>query len=60
MMKGIEQAKGTTKLFGEKDPGALARKGEAEEVAKAAVYLLSDESSFVNGTLLPVDGGWIC
>jgi NAD(P)-dependent dehydrogenase (short-subunit alcohol dehydrogenase family) len=28
-----------------------------EEVAKAAVFLASDDSSFVNGTELFVDGG---
>jgi NAD(P)-dependent dehydrogenase (short-subunit alcohol dehydrogenase family) len=36
----------------------LARTGEAQEVAWAAVFLASDESSFVTGITLPVDGGW--
>jgi len=31
--------------------------GEPEEVAKAALYLASDESSFVTGIELCVDGG---
>lgn len=33
------------------------RLGEPEELAKAALYLASDESSFVNGIELNVDGG---
>jgi len=35
----------------------LGRVGRVEEVAKAAVFLASDDSSFVNGTELFVDGG---
>lgn len=34
------------------------RAGEAEEIAEAAVFLGSDEASFVNGQVLAVDGGW--
>ncbi|WP_410651794.1 SDR family NAD(P)-dependent oxidoreductase [Amycolatopsis sp. cmx-4-54] len=33
-----------------------ARVGEAWEVAKAVVFLASDESRFVNGVALPIDG----
>lgn len=32
--------------------------GAAEDVASAALYLASDESRFVTGIVLPVDGGW--
>jgi NAD(P)-dependent dehydrogenase (short-subunit alcohol dehydrogenase family) len=35
----------------------LGRIGEAEDVANAAVFLASDESSFCTGTTLVVDGG---
>jgi NAD(P)-dependent dehydrogenase (short-subunit alcohol dehydrogenase family) len=35
----------------------LGRAGNAEEIANAAVFLACDESSFVNGIELFVDGG---
>lgn len=36
----------------------LGRLGEVEDIAYAAVYLASEESKFVTGSVLYVDGGW--
>lgn len=35
-----------------------ARVAQTDEVAQAALFLLSDAASFVNGAVLPVDGGY--
>ena len=36
----------------------IGRFGKPEDVASACLFLASDESSFITGTLLPVDGGF--
>jgi 2-keto-3-deoxy-L-fuconate dehydrogenase len=36
----------------------IGRLGRPEEVANLAIYLASDESGFMNGAVLPIDGGW--
>jgi len=42
------------------DVTPLRRAGKAEELASAALFLVSDASSFVTGVILPVDGGYTC
>ena len=37
----------------------VGRWGQPEDVARAAVYLACDESDFMSGSVLPVDGGWL-
>ena len=51
--------------MGELDREALQKRiplgcfGEPDDVAKAALFLVSDDASYITGVTLPVDGGWL-
>jgi NAD(P)-dependent dehydrogenase (short-subunit alcohol dehydrogenase family) len=38
---------------------AMGRMGTPEEIAAAALFLASDDASFVTGSALMIDGGWL-
>ena len=52
LMKDVELMKEWSKDY------PIGRFGKPEDVANACLYLASDESSFVTGITLPVDGGF--
>lgn len=55
MMYDAARARGTEKKIGQLNP--LRRGAHADEVARVALFLGSDESSYVNGQAWAVDGG---
>ena len=64
----IYNVKGHMELFGSEETMIRARDaksptgkmGDAWDVAHAAVFLASDEAKYINGVILPVDGGLSC
>jgi len=51
----IARGKGQTHRIGELNP--MARGGEPAEIARGALFLASEDSSYVNGSVLAIDGG---
>jgi NAD(P)-dependent dehydrogenase (short-subunit alcohol dehydrogenase family) len=55
---GMTQALPKDYLDGAVAATLMGRIGQPVEIAQLAVFLASDESSFITGTLTPVDGGY--
>jgi NAD(P)-dependent dehydrogenase (short-subunit alcohol dehydrogenase family) len=56
MTKGFLTDEGFNSMVKANTP--LGYVGESSDIANAALYLASDESKYVTGTVLHVDGGW--
>lgn len=56
MTKGIQEDEASNNMIKNSTP--LGYMGDSEDIAFAAVYLASDESKYVTGSVLYVDGGW--
>lgn len=54
---GMQEEQYKEFLAKSKQTHALGRPGHPDEVAKAIVYLASEDASFITGASLPVDGG---
>ncbi|MEN8723903.1 MAG: SDR family oxidoreductase [Alphaproteobacteria bacterium] len=51
----------TEDMIAERDAQSPTGKmGSGWDIANAAIFLASDEANYINGVLLPVDGGLIC
>src|SRR5450631_80371 len=55
--EALQLGEESSRFLAESAKRPLGRVGSPEEIAKAALYLASDASSFVTGTALVVDGG---
>jgi NAD(P)-dependent dehydrogenase (short-subunit alcohol dehydrogenase family) len=56
MTKNITEVPQIAEMIATQTP--MGRMGTPEEIAKAALFLASDDSSFMTGAPLIVDGGW--
>ncbi|MFC4022303.1 3-oxoacyl-ACP reductase [Oceanobacillus longus] len=52
-------AEGSAEVMESVNSVPAGRYGQPEEIANVALFLASDDSSFMHGAIVPVDGGWL-
>jgi len=57
MEKAVQMGKLDSEALQRRIP--LGRFGEPDDVARAALFLASDDACYITGVTLPVDGGWL-
>lgn len=57
MEKLIKEGKVNEEAVKERTP--LGRLAKVDDIAKAGLFLVSDDASYITGVTLPVDGGWL-
>lgn len=58
MTKDLLKSKETLDMINNSIP--LKRTGKPDEIGALAVYLASDESAYMTGSTIVIDGGWTC
>ncbi|MBW6442555.1 SDR family oxidoreductase [Patescibacteria group bacterium] len=58
MTQGLAKTEGIKTTLSNAIP--LKRSGKSEELGGLAVYLSSDECSYMTGSIINIDGGWTC
>ena len=57
MLEGFPDKEGAREMFKSFHP--VGRLGQPDEIAHAVLFLCNDDVSFMTGTMLSVDGGWV-